>query len=346
MTAVPTLFWHNDIRFAALQNYPGIDGLCRWDCGWFHNVVVNGYATAEYAKVFPLFAVLGGAAEQLLGINHLVAFILIANGCALAAYVIIYRLFSEIENEEAARFGLLMMTAFPFAYYTAAGYPESLMMLATAWSISLARRGHHLSGGLALTVGFAARHLTLAGGAGLLAAQLRQRGFQLKQFLLSPAIIGLLFPWLFLAAFSGYLSWKVGDPLAWWNSRTIGWDDSVWYGVRQIILYVPFRRQPEYFFYLIFAIPIVLGGGGLAWALKKKRWEYAEIGAFGLVLLCVVLGSGAAGMGRYLANIWPCFLPLGVWLSKRPLWQGPVLGCFWLFQGLWFFLFSHQWQVL
>lgn len=346
MTAVNNLYLHDDIRHRALQPYPWIDGLCRWDCGWFHNVVVNGYANLEYAKVFPLLAVIGGGVERLTGINHLVVFILVANACALASYVVIYKLFTEIENEEAARMALLLFTAFPFAYYSAAGYPESIMMLATAYSIALARKGKHLSGGLALTVGFAARHLTIAGGAGILAAQIRQRGLHPKKFLLNPAILGLLFPWMFLAGFSWYLGEKVGDPLAWWNSRQIGWNDWVWYGARQIIMYVPYRERPEYFYYLLFSIPVLAGAGGLIYALKKKRWEYVEISAFGLVLLAVVMSSGAAGMGRYLASIWPCFLPLGVWLAKRPMLQGPVLGFFWLFQGLWFFLFTHQWRVL
>ena len=346
MTAVETLYMHDYDRHRELQPYPWIDGLCRWDCGWFHNLVVNGYMNVEYAKVFPLLAVIGGGVEKVTGINHLVVFILVANACALAAYFVIYKLFTEIENEESARFALLLFTAFPFAYYAAAGYPESIMMLATAYSIALARRGQHIAGGLALTVGFAARHLTLAGGAGILAAQIRQRGLSPKKFLLNPGIIGLLFPWAFLAAFSWYLSWKVGDPLAWWNSRTIGWNDWVWYGARQVIMKVPYRERPEYFYYLLFSIPLLAGAAGLIVALKKKRWEYVEISAFGLVLLAIVMSSGAAGMGRYLASIWPCFLPLGVWLSKRPMWQGPVLGFFWLFQGLWFFLFTHQWRVL
>jgi hypothetical protein len=346
MTMVNTLYYHEYDRHRSLQPWPWIDGLCRWDCGWFHNVVQNGYLNVEYAKVFPLFAVLGGAIEKVTGLDHLLAFILIANACALGFYVVVYRLFTEIEGEEAARWALLLVTAFPFHFYSAAGYPESMMMLATALSIFLARQGKHLSGGLALTVGFAARHLTLAGGAGLLAAQIRQRGLHPKRFLLSPAVLGLLLPWAFLAAFSWYLSWKVGDPLAWWNSRKIGWNDWVWYGARQTLMNVPYRDRPEYFYYLIFSIPLLAGAAGLVVALKKKRWEYVEIAAFGLVLLAVVMSSGIAGMGRYLASIWPCFLPLGAWLAKRPLWQGPVLAFFCLFQGLYFFLFTHQWRVL
>ncbi len=346
LNAVNTLFYNDYDRHRVLQPYPWIDGLCRWDCGWFHNLVVNGYLNVEYAKVFPLLAVIGGGVEKLTGINHLIVFIIVANLCSLAAYVVIYRLFTEIENEEAARFALLLLTAFPFAYYSAAGYPESMMMLATAYSIDLARRGKHIGAGFALTLGFAARHLTLAGGAGILAAQIRQRGLHPRKFLLNPAVLGLLLPWLFLAGFSFYLSWKVGDPLAWWNSRKIGWNDWVWYSFRQTLMYVPYWDRPEYFYYILFSIPVVGGAVGLLIALKKKRWEYVEIAAYGLALLFVVMSSGAAGMGRYLASIWPCFLPLGVWLAKRPMLQGPVLGFFWLFQGLWFFLFSHQWRVL
>lgn len=346
MTMVHELYLHDYDRHRSLEPYPWLDGLCRWDCGWFHNVVVNGYMNVEYAKVFPLFALIGGGLEKYLGVNHLVAFILVANLCALGSYFVIFKLFKELEGEDAARMALLLWTAFPFAYYSAAGYPESMMVLATAYSIDLARRGKHISGGLALTVGFAARHLTLAGGAGLLAAQVRQRGLHPKKLLLSPAVLGLLLPWAFLAAFSWYLSWKVGDPMAWWNARKIGWNDWVWYGARQVLMYVPYKERPEYFYYLIFSLPLLAGAAGLVTALKQKRWEYAEIAAFGLVLLAVVLSSGAAGMGRYLASIWPVFLPLGVWLSKRPTWQGPVLGFFWMFQGLWFFLFTHQWRVL
>jgi hypothetical protein len=344
LTAIPFLFYHDNERQRALQPYPWIDGLCRWDCGWFHNVAVNGYATVEYAKVFPLLGALGGAMEKYLGVNHLVAFILIANACALGAYAVIYALFKELEGEDAARAGLMLFAAFPFAFFQAAGYPESIMVLATAWSIALARKQKHLRSGLVLTVGFAARHLTLAGGIALLVAQLRQRGF--KRFFLSPAWLALLLPWSFLAGFSFYLGQKFGDPLAWWNARRIGWNDWVWYGARQVLLYVPYAERPEYFFYLIFSVVVIAGAGGLLWALLKRRWEYAEISAFGLLLLAVVLSTGAAGMGRYLASIWPCFLPLGVWLSKRQALLGPVLGFLWLCQGMWFFLFSHQWRVL
>ena len=344
LTTIPYLYFHNDSRWRELQPYPWIDGFCRWDCGWFHNVVVNGYATAEYAKVFPLLAVLGGVMERYLGINHLIAFTLISNAASLGAYFVLFKLFKELEGEDAARAALLLYVAYPFAYYQAAGYPESLMILATAWSIALARRKQHLASGVVLTVGFAARHLTLAGGIGLVVAQLRQRGW--KRFFLSWSILPLALPWLFLAGFSYYLGEKFGDPLAWWHSRNIGWNDWVWYSARQVLMYVPYKERPEYFYYLFFVAFVAVGGYGLVRQLWKRNWEYAEIAAFGLLLLTVVVSTGAAGMGRYSASIWPCFLPLGVWLHKRPAALGLVLAILGMFQGLFFFLYSHQYKVL
>ncbi len=83
---------------------------------------------------------------------------------------------------------------------------------------------------------------------------------------------------------------------------------------------------------------------GAALLCTRKRW--IELGANGAVLMIVVLSSGAAGMGRYSASCWPAFLPLGMWLAKRPSLQGPVLLFLALFQGLFFFLFSHQFRIL
>lgn len=343
LTMVKTLWYHEESRHRSLQPWPWVDGLCRWDCGWFDRVAIEGYATVEHAKVFPLLSAIGAGVEQVTGLNHLLTFIIVSNLATLGAYVVVYKVFHDLEGEPAARFGLLAFTAFPFHYYSAAGYPESIMMFTTALAVWYARGNHHFRGAFALTVGFAARHLTLSGGAALLAGQIRERGW--KRFFLSPAILALLIPWSFLAWFSWYLSVKTGDPLAWWTSRKIGWNDWVWYGARQVMLYVPYWDRPEYFYYLIFGIPMVAGGAGLAWMLRRDPKKYAEIAAFGLVLLAVVLSSGAAGMGRYHASNWACFLPIGVWLAKRPTWAPAALGLLWAFQGMWFFLFTHQWRV-
>lgn len=341
MILVPKLYMHEAGRQAYLQPHPMLDGLCRWDCGWFDILATQGYGYYETAKVFPLFPLLGWAIQKATGLHHLLVFILLSNLASLASYGVIYALFRELEGEAAARWGLTLFAAYPFAYYQAAAYPESTMVLASALSLWLALRRRHLWAGTVLGLGVMARHLTLSAGAGLLAAQLRQRGFRPRAFLLHPAVLGLLIPWLFIGAFAIYLKYKLGDPLAFWHSRTLHWGDAVWYSVRQIVANVSFRVHPEYYFYIVFAAIPTAGAAMLAW---QRR--HVELAAQAVCLMAVVLGSGGVGLGRYSASCYPAFLPLGLWLSRRPQLQSPVLVMLALFQGLFFFLFSHQWPVL
>ncbi len=340
MTLVPNLYLHEEGRQRALQPYPWIDGLCRWDCGWFDIIFKQGFSVYENAKVFPLFPLMAWVIHRVTGMNHLVALILIANAASLGSYFVLHRLFRELEGEEAARWALLLFAAYPFAFFQAAAYPESLMVLCSAGALALALRGRHIWAGTVLGLGVMARHLTLFGGAGLLAAQLHQRPSP-KRFLLSPAILGLVVPFLFVAAFAWHLQVMVGDPLAFWWSRTINNGPIVWFSVREIVQQVPYVQRPEFYFYILLATIPTVGAIALA---TRKRW--LEFAADGICLMLVVLGSGGVALGRYSAACWPAFLPLGLWLSKRPTLQGPVLMMLVLFQGLFFFLFSHQFQIL
>src|SRR5918993_622260 len=63
--------------------------------------------------------------------------------------------------------------------------------------VCLALRGNHIWAGVALGVGVLARHLSFFAGGSLLVAQLQQRP-TVRSFLLSPALLGLVIPRLFL----------------------------------------------------------------------------------------------------------------------------------------------------
>jgi hypothetical protein len=133
----------------------------------------------------------------------------------------------------------------------------------------------------------------------------------------------------------------VGDPLAFWKSRAINFGPMVWWSVRELLQQVPYSERPEFYYYA--AIALIPAVGSAALLLRRKWWMLA---ADGVCLMLVVFGSGGVALGRYSAACWPAFLPLGLWLSKRPHLQGPVLMCLVLIQGMFFFLFSHQFRIL
>ena len=49
---------------------------------------------------------------------------------------------------------------------------------------------------------------------------------------------------------------------------------------------------------------------------------------------------------RYEGKPRAAFVPLGVWLSRRPLLQTPVVASFALLQGMMFYLVQHQFSIL
>ncbi len=328
-----------------LPSYPAPHGLCRWDCHFFFTEIAQrGYWEPRPTIFFPLYPLLARAVHDVTGIPLLLALLTVANVGGLAALVVIYQLFTRLAGERAARSALLLFAAYPFAFFQAAGYPESLMIFFSALGILLALRGQPIWAGLALGFGVLARHLSLLADAALLVAQIRRRGFHPARLLLRPAILGLLVPWLFLGLYMLYLQMKFGNPLAFSAARH-EWGGMAWWGIWDLIRT---RDCPGcsphlqvMWTYVLFALLPTVGAIILA---TRKQW--AELASFAITYMIVVWSIGMWALGRYSAACWPAFLPFGVWLAKRPELQGAVIVILALFQGLFFYLYVHQFPIL
>ena len=185
--------------------------------------------------------------------------------------------------------------------------------------------------------------MTLFAAAALLAGQIRQRGLPPRRLLLNPAILGLLIPWLFLALYSLYQYIAFGNLLAFAAARDKPpWGPLAWWGIGDLLTTTWQNEHVQAMYsYLPFALITTVGAIALV-----TREEWIELAAFGVIFTMALWGIGMWGLGRYTASIWPAFLPLGVWLSRRPALQGPAIGMLALFQGLFFYLFSHMFAIL
>ena len=120
------------------------------------------------------------------------------------------------------------------------------------------------------------------------------------------------------------------------------WGPVAWWGVTDWWRHGP-PRDVVLGSYVVFAAPLGRrgdrvacsggSGGGLAGFSVPSAPDYSFY-------------SGIWGMGRYTASCWAAFVPLGVWLSRRPLLQTPVVVSFALLQGMMFFLVQHQFGIL
>ena len=326
-----------------LQHYPALDGLSRWDSQHFLRIAYEGYTEPLWTNFFPLCPLLVRTLHVLTGIPAHLGLLIVPNVAGLGAFLVIYRIFIMLADEDGARWALVLFAAYPFAFFQATAYPESLMIFSSSLAVLLALRGNHIWAGVALGFGVLARHLTLFTGAALLAAQIRQRGLHPRRLLLNPAILGLLIPWLFLGLYCLYQYITFGNPLAFAAARAMPpWGDRAWWGIGNLLTTTEQSEHvPIIYSYLPFAAITTIGAIALV-----TRQEWTELAAFAVVFILVLWGIGMWGLGRYTASCWPAFLPLGIWLAKRPNWQGPVIGMLALFQGLYFYLFIHMIPIL
>lgn len=329
--------WHE----AFLRPYPAIDGFCRWDCGWYLRIAQHGYHEYVESNIWPLYPALARAFSELTRVPLIPSLIIVANLASLASFVVLYRLFRKLEDERAAQWALGLFTAFPFAFFQSEAYPESLLVLASALAVLWALEGKPLRAGVALGLGTLSRHLTIFAGAALLVKQWRDRP-SLRAFVLDRAFLGLVIPFLIIAVYPLHLAMVFHDPFAFWTARGQGWGGVAWMNVL-----APFRHWSEmtetparYVAYPIFSL--VPAAGALVLA-RKRHWE---LFAYAAVFLLVCWGIGAEGLGRYCSSCWPAFLGVGAFVSRRPSWQMPLVISLALFQGLFFFLFVHNYAIV
>jgi len=293
----------------------------RWDAYWYLDVAAHGYSWVEttplqqnpvFFPVYPLLIRMVGAST---GWPLAWAGVAISLAAFAAAARTMYRVASIELGEAAARRAVLLMTAYPFAIYYGAVYTESVFvfLLLSAW---LAHRE---------------RRLLAAAAWGVLLGATRPNGFivcaafawlALEQSTGLPraarlrALVAAATPLVGLLAFSVYLAWAVGAPMAWftgqfaWGSLSSGMAtafDPRWGPA------LPFRPSDAMVHAanvaaVLFAIGAVLP--------ILRRFGTAHALLVGLSVLPPLAAHGILSMGRFTSVLFPLFLLLASRISQ------------------------------
>ncbi|HEX8954051.1 MAG TPA: mannosyltransferase family protein [Polyangia bacterium] len=307
-----------------------VDGLCPWDCRFYGSIAANGYDLPAMSNFWPMLSLYARPLVWL-HLSGNAAVVIVANLASLVAYVAIYRVFELVADEEAARWGLTMFAVYPFAFFFGAGYTETLMVAAGAGGMWLALAGRHVWASVAFAAGVLARAPGTLAWLGLASVQLRDRTpWRTRAALVIPIAAAALWP---------LYNWiHFHDALQWLHARNLwGWHASLnvframhhWRDNARMLLVYPF-----------FALIPAAGVVGLV--VERRFWPLAAFALPTFALFCVM---GAYALGRYSASVWPAFLPLGVWLARRPSWRTPVIVALTLFQGFFLHLFVHAYEL-
>lgn len=341
---VPTPFASPPAPFTEWQYPDAIRGLCRWDCGLYINLATRGYAHPSESPVFPMFPM---AARALAAVTHVAPFyavLLVANLAGAAAMVFAYRVFARLASPAAARWAVLAWAAFPFTFFHASGYAESLAVCFAAAAVLLALSSRHIAAGAVLALGCATRHVDLLAGTTLLVLAIRARGVHPRGLVWHRDALGLALPPLGVVAYMVYCAHRFGDALAFstWRTQcdTGFWRIRAWWSVLEAFRGGRLHTEPLLASYVGWSL--VPWAGALALC-TRRSWR--PLAPYAVLLMALYWKTGLMGLGRFSASCWPAFLPVGWWMARRPAPMVGLLLVMAMAQGMYFALWTRWFGI-
>ncbi len=335
----------------------------KWDTGWYMPISNTGYEPdPQRAAFYPLYPLLiHGVTIGTGNEPRLLVALIIGNLGALLGYIGLALVTARELGLRFVPFVLLVFSAYPFSFFTAAAYPDGLFLGLAVLSIYFARRGGwYASAGLALLAGLA-RPTGIILALPLAWEFARQHGvfsgewkkmWSLRSVAQGAAIVlavpvanalfalhlGLVFgnPFLFLEVEASWAHtfvplWEI--PALAWNSITAQLE----WSFNQARVIIDVAAIPVFFVLTLASV-------------KRLPVSFTIYLASALVLSftspLATYFDPFASVGRYLIAAFPAFLLLGKWSAERAWLNTLVMSGGWMLQAVFatFFLMGG-WMV-
>lgn len=300
-----------------------VDAMSRWDGGQYLSIVFEGYNYTEqvYSNVafFPLYPLLISVVTQYTGIDAPVVGVILSNLFFLAALYVLYDFCHKKWGEKTARWTVVLLTAFPTSFFTAAIYTESLFLLLSALTFWFLERKYWVCVGVVGLLASATRliGIMLFPMAVLLAWEsvqtevIRYRliSFLRRLLLISPMVLGLL-------AYMFFLYLQYGQPLLFiqvqnaWGSNKFNFIQTF----QDIFNIVTLGYNTAGFTMMLSSILAILFFFiTLIQSFKRLPIAYS---VYAIALFFIPLGIRAESLLRYTGVILPLFIALALSLEK------------------------------
>jgi hypothetical protein len=341
VVSAASLAW---LRFAGIRPpppytlpRPWLEGWYRWDGGWYARIARTGYTYAgphrssavAFFPGYPLaMRVIGGVVgDPVLG-GILITF------CAGALSAVLFvRWARPLLGEPAARWGLVALLVYPFAFYlVGAVYSDALYLAAALAAFTLLEEGHPGWAGVIGIIATATRPVGLALTIGLVVRAVERSrphgGVTGRPALASRwrAVAAVTISTLGAAAYTTLLWIDFREPFAFarvadapgWDHR-LAWATILKRDALHLITHPAFdvdhtrvMLQTATTLVAVALVPLVV---------RRLGWGY---GIYCLLTVGVPAASAPAfiGLGRYILAAFPCFAVAGLTLSqpgRRPL---------------------------
>jgi hypothetical protein len=287
--------WHN-----------AVDGMQRWDAGWFSWIAADGYGSGfggdAGARIafFPAFPALEAAAAAATGLSTPAAGVVVSNLAYLASLIALFLLTAAELGEHNARWSIAFFAAMPTSFFLLAPYSESLFLLFTLLAFLWARHSRWgRTSGAAFLAGLT-RPIAIALVPALwLLRRERPTSRRVSTLAVVAPIVGV-------ASFLAWWGIARGDPVA------------------------PFRAQKYWGRDFVFA-PVTMIRGSTFAVLAAVRDTRPDLIVDGVLVACIVATAALAVRrlpSAYVAYIWTSLvIPLSFAWPSRPFLSVPRFAC-------------------
>lgn len=310
----------NSARLNSLQpwlpNYPNasVPLLARWDSGWYVAVAKWGYylnpGLNSTVVFFPLYPLLIKVLSLVLPFNFFYLGQMISWAALFAALFFFYRLLRLDYDEEPSLYSLFYLLVFPWSFFLAAVYTESLFLFFVVAAFYFARRRNWPTASLfGLLSG-----LTRITGVFLLPALTYEFLVQNRKLTGSSAWLILIPAGLF--GFMLYLKFQVGSFFAFvQNQSSFGRYAStplhtLWRDLKNTLTFYANHQPLKGTVYALGLLAVLVAIWLLIQKRRKLRGSYQ---IFSWLSLLLPLSTGTTtSIGRYLLSIFPVFIAVSL----------------------------------
>ncbi len=299
-----------------------------WDAHWYVRIMRVGYlpwpetGATQATAFFPLVPWIGRAVGRLLG-SERAAVLVVANGAALAAVLLVFAALRAWRGERVARAGLVVLLLYPSSLFLWAFYSEATFIALSAAALLSCHRGRSLLAGV-LGVPLAMTRLP-----GVLIVPALIAGRIARRRRLDPASLALLLPVLGVLAVMLAQALEAGDPLAFLHAGA-AWQRRLappWVIAADAVrLTLRHRWLASVALADLLSLLLMTAAAVLA---VVRRWP-ATASVWIVLLTGITLCSGSSTSAmRYALGVWPAFgvlaevglaLPRGVrWAAMAAL---------------------------
>jgi hypothetical protein len=297
-----------------------------WDALRFLLIASSGYdgvATPPNSTAFfPLYP-LAIRALNLIGIDEVVAALLISAVGSLVAFAFLYKLAvhdsgaeDPDDGQKAGSRAVLYLALFPTAVFLLAPYSESLFLAGAIPAFYLARAQRWHLVGIPAAVAMGARFAGAFVLIGLAVEFLRQRDLSFDR--VANGLLSLVVGAIPLLGYGAYLSQTRGDPFYFFTDQRIGWGRA-FVGPFQSLSNTLDRWTDGSLAtdfavaYRLEVLAALLGLAVVIWALAKREWGYAAF--MGSTLIVLMTSTEYFSIPRILLT----FFPAAVFLARAGL---------------------------